>query len=63
MSDPTPAGGDRAQVPAWPDILSSLLRREDLTAGTTAWAMDRIMSGEATGVQIAGFAEIGRAHV
>lgn len=56
MSDPTPAGGDRAQVPAWPDILSSLLRREDLTAGTTAWAMDRIMSGEATGVQIAGFA-------
>lgn len=74
MSDATPAGGDRAQVPSgtspretapyvparqsrtWPDLLSALLRGEHLTADDTAWAMDQIMSGEATDVQIAGFA-------
>ncbi|WP_329130948.1 anthranilate phosphoribosyltransferase [Streptomyces sp. NBC_01476] len=52
MSTETPAGGPRS----WPDVLSSLLAGEDLTAGDTAWAMDRIMRGEATDVQIAGFA-------
>lgn len=56
MSDATPTGGDRAQVRTWPDVLTSLLRREDLTADDTAWAMDRIMNGEASDVQIAGFA-------
>ena len=40
----------------WPGVLSRLMRREDLTADATAWAMDVIMSGEATPVQIAGFA-------
>jgi anthranilate phosphoribosyltransferase len=40
----------------WPGILSRLMRREDLPADATAWAMDVIMNGEATAVQIAGFA-------
>ncbi|WAP55565.1 anthranilate phosphoribosyltransferase [Streptomyces sp. S465] len=53
----TPAGGDStATARTWPDVLSSLLVGQDLGADDTAWAMDQIMRGEATDVQIAGFA-------
>src|ERR1044072_5739198 len=53
----TPAGGDStATARTWPDVLSSLLGGQDLSADDTAWAMDRIMRGEATDAQIAGFA-------
>jgi len=41
---------------AWPALIGALLRREDLTAEDTAWAMDQIMAGDATPAQIAGFA-------
>lgn len=44
--------GDRT----WPHLLSALLREEDLSAADTAWAMEEIMSGGATPVQIAAFA-------
>jgi anthranilate phosphoribosyltransferase len=37
-------------------VLSTLLAGGDLSADDTAWAMDEIMRGEATDVQIAGFA-------
>ncbi|WP_029137040.1 anthranilate phosphoribosyltransferase [Nakamurella lactea] len=40
----------------WPEVLSRLLDGVDLTADTTAWVMDRVMSGEATPAQIAAFA-------
>ncbi|MFI6446485.1 anthranilate phosphoribosyltransferase [Kitasatospora sp. NPDC050543] len=54
--NPANGGNDPAQVVrTWPDLLSALLKGEDLTQGDTAWAMDRIMSGEATPVQVAGF--------
>ncbi|MDT0309829.1 anthranilate phosphoribosyltransferase [Streptomyces sp. DSM 44917] len=56
MSVVTPAGGDRAAALAWPDVLSALIAGRDLTAEETAWAMDEIMSGQATDAQIAGFA-------
>src|SRR4051812_28311826 len=56
MSESTPAGGERAQVRTWPDLLTSLLRCEDLTADDTAWAMNQVMNGDATDAQIAGFA-------
>lgn len=39
----------------WPRLISALITGTDLTADNTAWAMDRIMSGEATPSQIAGF--------
>jgi anthranilate phosphoribosyltransferase len=42
-------------APSWPALLTALLRGADLTAEDTAWAMEQIMRGEATSVQIAGF--------
>lgn len=42
-------------APTWPGLLTALLRGEDLAAGDTAWAMEQIMLGEATPVQVAGF--------
>jgi anthranilate phosphoribosyltransferase len=45
----------------WPEVLSHLLLREDLTPGQATWAMDQIMAGEATAAQIAGFATALRA--
>ena len=40
----------------WPEVLSALLRGESLTADVTAWAMDEVMSGDATPAQVAAFA-------
>lgn len=39
----------------WPDVLTALLRGEDLAPASASWAMDEIMSGEATPTQVAGF--------
>ncbi|WP_131681332.1 anthranilate phosphoribosyltransferase [Pseudarthrobacter sp. YALA5] len=39
----------------WPRLISALINGTDLTSDNTAWAMDTIMSGEATPAQIAGF--------
>ncbi|MFC5146384.1 anthranilate phosphoribosyltransferase [Streptomyces aureoversilis] len=55
MNVVTPAGGDSAVAPSWPGLLDALLAGRDLTADDAAWAMDRIMRGEATDAQIAGF--------
>jgi anthranilate phosphoribosyltransferase len=41
---------------SWPAILGALIRREDLSAEATAWAMNEIMSGTATSAQVAAFA-------
>ncbi|MEV6988575.1 anthranilate phosphoribosyltransferase [Streptomyces sp. NPDC093228] len=56
MSAVNPAGGDTAAVRSWPQVLNGLLEGRDQSADDTAWAMDRIMRGEATDAQIAGFA-------
>lgn len=40
----------------WPEVLSALIGRRDLTGAQTTWAMGEILSGEATPSQIAGFA-------
>src|SRR5262245_11786072 len=44
--------GDRT----WPHLISALLRGEELQRADTAWAMDEIMSGNTTPVQVASFA-------
>ncbi|MFL6154243.1 MAG: anthranilate phosphoribosyltransferase [Ornithinibacter sp.] len=49
MTTATPAGF------TWPDLLAALLRREDLSTEQAGWAMDQVMSGEASPVQLAGF--------
>jgi anthranilate phosphoribosyltransferase len=41
---------------SWPAVLTRLLRGEPLSAAETAWAMNEIMAGEATPVQVAAFA-------
>ena len=41
--------------PTWPDLLTRLLARQDLTLEHSRWAMDQIMSGEASVAQVAGF--------
>jgi anthranilate phosphoribosyltransferase len=43
-------------VTSWPAVLSALIGGESLTSADARWAMDEIMSGSATPVQIAGFA-------
>ena len=39
----------------WPTIFTSLLAGQDLGTTESAWAMDQIMSGEASPAQVAGF--------
>ena len=39
----------------WPDLFTSLLAGQDLSTEAAAWAMEEIMSGEASPVQQAGF--------
>jgi anthranilate phosphoribosyltransferase len=39
----------------WPTIFTALLAGQDLGTIESAWAMDQIMSGEASPVQVAGF--------
>lgn len=40
----------------WPNLTSALMRGEELATSDTAWAMGEIMAGNATPVQVAGFA-------
>src|SRR5690242_6314655 len=40
----------------WPEILTALIGREDLSAEQTAWAFGEVLAGEATPSQLAGFA-------
>ncbi|MGB3956211.1 MAG: anthranilate phosphoribosyltransferase [Brooklawnia sp.] len=39
----------------WPNILTGLVRGDDLDSATTEWAMGEILAGNATPVQMAGF--------
>lgn len=40
----------------WPEVLGPLLRREDLSSDAARWAMEQVMSGDATDAQVAAFA-------
>ncbi len=41
---------------SWPEVLSTLVGRTDLSSEQASWAMGEILTGEATPSQIAGFA-------
>lgn len=43
------------ETQSWPNILDALLKGEDLSVADAAWSMERIMLGEATSAQLAGF--------
>ena len=40
---------------SWPDLLTGLVRGDDLDGDAAAWAMNEILAGNTTPVQIAGF--------
>ncbi len=42
-------------APTWPGLTARLIRGEDLTASDAAWAMNEVMEGAASPVQLAGF--------
>ena len=41
---------------SWPDVLTALVTRTDLSGEQASWAMGQILGGEATPAQVAGFA-------
>src|SRR6185437_11081757 len=43
------------EMQSWSSVFTSLLAREDLSVADAAWAMDQVMTGEATDAQLAGF--------
>ncbi|SDB80125.1 anthranilate phosphoribosyltransferase [Raineyella antarctica] len=45
-----------ARSQTWPDVLTGLVKGQDMTPEVTRWAMGEILSGNASPVQIAGFA-------
>ena len=42
--------------PTWPALLATLLRGDSLSTDDTSWAMGQLLGGDATPVQVAGFA-------
>lgn len=54
MTVPTPLSGEDAGH-TWPDLLTALVGGSDLSSEQSAWAMDRVMSGEASPAQLAAF--------
>lgn len=44
-----------AAAPTWSGLIASLLAREDVARADAAWAMEQVMTAEATPVQLAGF--------
>lgn len=43
------------ETQTWPAVLAALLAGEDLSVSDAAWAMEQIVSGQATPAQLAGF--------
>jgi anthranilate phosphoribosyltransferase len=41
--------------PAWPDLITRLISGGDLSSKQTGWAMDEVMSGNASPIALAGF--------
>lgn len=54
MNQPGTRTGEDA-APTWPDLLTALVRGEHLRTTQAAWVMDRVMRGEASPAQLAGF--------
>lgn len=46
---------ENEKFPTWPNLLATLISGGDLSRSEAGWAMNEIMNGEASDVQIAGF--------
>ena len=55
MTVDTPPGAGSGVAVAWPDVLVTLMRREDLAVADVEAVMTQILEGGATDAQIAGF--------
>lgn len=44
-----------SEMQSWSSVLTTLLAGEDLSVADAAWAMDQVMTGDATEAQVAGF--------
>ena len=49
------AAASSSNAMTWPTLFTSLLSGQDLGTNESAWAMDQIMSGQASPAQVAGF--------
>jgi anthranilate phosphoribosyltransferase len=63
MTSPTPSASstpsdaiEALPESSWPEVLNALLSGLDLSQSQAVWAIDEIMTGQATGAQVAGFA-------
>ncbi|CAA9308481.1 MAG: Anthranilate phosphoribosyltransferase [uncultured Frankineae bacterium] len=56
MAGATGSPDRQGRAVGWPSLLAQLLRGEDLTAADTGWVMGELMAGDASPVQVAGFA-------
>lgn len=56
MSTPRPEQPAEQPTHGWPEVLSTLVARRDLGHVQARWAMEEILSGQATPAQVAGFA-------
>jgi anthranilate phosphoribosyltransferase len=50
-----PAAGGSSNEPTWPHLISTLLSGQDLARAEAAWAMEQVMTADATPAQLAGF--------
>lgn len=55
MTEILAAGQPEAPTTSWPELLTQLIKAQDLTVEQTAWAMDQVMSGQASPVHVASF--------
>ena len=55
-ADDAAAAADAIPASSWPEVLNTLLANTDLSQSQAVWAIDEIMTGQATGAQVAGFA-------
>lgn len=55
-SEAFPPGGAPGPAPSWPQVLGRLTGGQELARGQAGWAMNQIMTGNASPAQIAAFA-------
>jgi anthranilate phosphoribosyltransferase len=55
VTDQAAGRPETEQAASWPEVLTRLLAGTDLSTGDAAWAMDQVMSGQASPAQLGAF--------